>query len=833
MTTTTRPGSKPARRVYAYTTIYSAFTPWLGSRAGAGWIKVADTVEKDVRCHIAGQLHDYSGNYDSFEVLADEPGMTYAGKPFGAARVQKALRDAGINEPAKGWFEASAEDVYSAIDSLMGLAPIRRTATFEPRPEQKRAVAMTADFFRRNTKDIHQAAPHFLWNAKMRFGKTFTTYQLAKEMGWKNIIVLTYKPAVKSAWREDLLGHVDFEGWQFKDIDTDLSDIDPGKPLVWFATFQDMLGKDADGAPKSNNLAAHDITWDCVVLDESHFGSWRERAKSLIEDQGQEAGEVSFEDVVADAHSLTVNNYLYLSGTPFRALSEGQFTEDSIFSWTYADEQKAKRTWLSEDGENPYLALPEVELHTYSLDDVTGAAGGPEYGDDGEGGFDLGRFFKASPVPDSNPVAHDFEDPWPVRQWLDFIQGKNLPEAYEPPAGAASPFPFGDPAMVEQLLHTIWYLPDVASCRAMAAMLRSDPFFKDYTTVVAAGSDAQMGAKALIPVENAITKKPENTRTITLSCSKLMTGVTVAPWTGIFMLRGSRSPEAYFQAAFRVQSPWTRKAAGGAKAEIIKRKCFIFDFDPDRALSLIAEYNHHLGDYAGATIEERVDEFVSYMPIKHFSEGSFRKLTAAGVLDGAIAGTTATMLAKRWQSKDLINITDAAVARLMSDPDLVRALEQGTWLGGGIQPAERMSSASVSATGTGSAPGARASAIDPARTTQKAWRRQLSAKLSGIVASLPVFMYLTDNREGAITDILQTEDPQLFESVTGLAATNFEKLHKIGLFNQGNLRSVIWNFKKFEELSLNYAGGRDPSDEDGGKPVAGRAARVAGVEVPA
>jgi hypothetical protein len=259
------------------------------------------------------------------------------------------------------------------------------------RPEQKAAVAKTIDYFK-EAKDEGVKTPKFLWNCKMRFGKTFAAYQLAKTMGFKKVLVLTFKPAVKSAWKDDLNTHVDFDGWQFltqphqndrnlPSLDVQYENADKSKPIVCFGSLQDMLGIDRNtGTIKAHNEWVHLTNWDLVIFDEYHFGAWREKAKDLfakddeeqeLERREAEAGIDIDSEIDETFLPITTNHYLFLSGTPFRALGSGEFIEEQIFSWTYSDEQSAKEKWKESDGPNPYAALPRMVMMTYKLPEAS------------------------------------------------------------------------------------------------------------------------------------------------------------------------------------------------------------------------------------------------------------------------------------------------------------------------------------------------------------------------------------------------------------------------------------------------------------------------------
>src|SRR6201993_3907227 len=299
------------------------------------------------------------------------------------------------------------------------------------RREQAEAVKVTHAYFHSRWEEDMHAVPRFLWNAKMRFGKTFTAYQVAKKLGAKRVLVVTFKPAVEDAWRTDIESHVDFDGWQYlsRNSDRDPTKINPRKPVVYFGSFQDLLGRDAAGNIKPNNEWLHKVRWDLVVFDEYHFGAWRETAKELFE--GEEEGvakkelkfmaameEVNEDRVVlsekeAEFLPITTKAYLYLSGTPFKALATGEFIEEQIFNWTYTDEQRAKEEFAAKHpGQwNPYGALPQMRLLTYQMpDELLAIASAGEFDE-----FDLNEFFAAS---DSAKTAQ-FKHKSDVQKWLD------------------------------------------------------------------------------------------------------------------------------------------------------------------------------------------------------------------------------------------------------------------------------------------------------------------------------------------------------------------------------------------------------------------------------
>ena len=579
-------------KIYAYEDTNPQYSNLL--KVGYTTIDVKARVEQQYPTKRPGKL--------PYRILLEESAMRNDGTSFTDHEVHRCLRNMGVQNPEGEWFACSINKVKSAIVSVRDRKENEenRTLDFTMRPEQVDALKKTAAYFHYAKKEEPDKTPHFLWNAKMRFGKTFAAYQLAKKMNWNKILVLTFKPAVEHSWESDLKQHVDFEGWQFiSPNNLNYEDIDTDKPFFCFGSFQDYLGKNkSTGGIKTKNEWVHSINWDCVILDEYHFGAWRDRAKGLflneddkevIEENKSILKEAGFSDIDFNEEMMpiTTDHYLYLSGTPFRAIASGEFIEDQIFNWTYSDEQKAKEEWKGVN--NPYACLPLMVLMTYQLPEaIRDIALQGEFDE-----FDLNVFFSAEGKCKEAKFKYENE----VQKWLNLIRGAfqattidNLKMGAKKP-----PFPYSDVRLLNVLSHTFWFLPNVASCYAMRNLMeqRQNSFYHSYEIIVSAGPRAGIGADALPPVLQKM-DDPLKSKTITLSCGKLTTGVTVRPWTGIFMLRNSSSPETYFQAAFRVQSPWTITNPDGLHPndeEIIKKECYIFDFAPDRALRQIADYS--------------------------------------------------------------------------------------------------------------------------------------------------------------------------------------------------------------------------------------------------
>lgn len=758
--------------------------------------------------------------------------MRNDGTCFTDKDVHRLLKHKGFRQFNEGkdhneWFCCSENEALETIEEVR--TGIRfegqRTWNFSMRKEQQTAVQMAKDYFEQSEKEDPDRPSKFLWNAKMRFGKTFATYQLAKSMNFKRVLVLTFKPAVESAWQEDLSNHVDFAGWQFvsnkeakfdaKELDEQFDECDGTKPIVVFGSFQDLLGTNSAGGIKAKNEFIHTTNWDLVVFDEYHFGAWRENAKNLFEKfdeenddfdiekyQKEEAGNAINESFLP----ITSNHYLYLSGTPFRALNSGEFLEDQIFNWTYSDEQSAKENWSGDVKDNPYSALPKMIMMTYKVpDSITNVATNEGYDE-----FDINEFFRAECEEKDKPETARFVYEDYVQNWLKMIQGNYMPVDGLKLGTERPPMPFSDTTLLNVLSHTLWFLPNIASCYAMYNLLKQkqNNFFSDYKIIVCAGTKAGIGLDALAPVLNAM-GDPLKTKTITLSCGKLTTGVTVRPWAGVFMLRNLKSPETYFQTAFRVQSPWEIKDEHGNR-EIIKKECYVFDFALERALRQISDYSCRL-KVDDTSPEQKVSEFINFLPVLAFDGSSMNRIDAQDILDITYAGTSATLLAKRWQTALLVHVDNDTLKKLQSNQDALDALmniEGFRSLNSEIQTIINRSEKvkKLKKEKGDNLTKQEKKEISEDENKAKSLRKQVQENLLKLAARIPAFMYLTDYREQTIKDVITQIEPELFKKVTGLSVKDFDVLCSIGLFDPEKMNQGIFGFRKYENSSLNYTG---------------------------
>jgi hypothetical protein len=823
-------------QIYAYTTPAERARQWTGSRQGQGLIKIGYTERLNVLDRIWEQFPVKGADSEPFELIFKTSAIDEYGRCFNDHYVRSQLKKKGshiivTDGRETEWVECSKDELVTVINEIKAGTSLSagRTKSFELRPEQQEAVNRTTEYLRTQVGKSDQPS-HFLWNAKMRFGKTFTAYKLAQNMGWSRLIILTYKPATAVQWRADLDSHVDFEGWKFFGPREDYDPRGTEKVHALFASFQDILGKGRDGrARKARFKSVFHTDWDCVFIDEFHFGAWRDGARELYANDSDSDLHDESQEIRDSILSLSASNIVYLSGTPFRALANGEFTEDQIFNWTYSDEQAAKAEYGDLPG-NPYADLPRMVLLTYQVPDLLKQVAV----DTETNEFDLNEFFRAvTPTNEGldGPAEPVFAHADDVNQWLGLLRvqlsekiaATNLAEM------DVSVWPYKSAELQAYLSHTIWFLPSVASCHAMASLLqRRGSFFSNYEVIVAAGAAAGQGEKALEPVLRKIGNSPLETRTITLTCGKLTTGVSVPPWTGILMLRNTTSPETYFQAAFRVQTPWSnRSIVDPDELVVIKPTCYVFDFAPTRALRLIADYSSQLSVRSSQSVTSRVEDFLRFLPVLCFDGSGMQELDASELLDVATVGTASSMLARRWQSDYLINVDSFTLERLLQYPELLEALKN---LEGFRNLADlnrqlvrvinfektlnKVKKKRVREDGEAD------NKLTPEeKEEQKAIRKfrdELKRDLKKFITRIPIFMYLTDRREETLQEVIKSVEPDLFTKVTGLSIDDFTKLEELGLFNGAVMNQAVFAFKRFEEPSLSYAGGAKLSAVVGG-----------------
>lgn len=437
---------------------------------------------------------------------------------------------------------------------------------------------------------------------------------------------------------------------------------------------------------------------------------------------------------------------------------------------------------------------------TYKVpDSITNVATNEGYDE-----FDINEFFRAECEDKNKPETARFVYEDYVQNWLKMIQGNYMPVDGLKLGAERPPMPFSDTTLLNVLSHTIWFLPNVASCYAMYNLLRQkqNNFFNDYKIIVCAGTKAGIGIDALAPVLNAM-GDPLKTKTITLSCGKLTTGITVRPWAGVFMLRNLKSPETYFQTAFRVQSPWETKDEHGNRV-IVKKECYVFDFALERALRQISDYSCRL-KVDDTSPEQKVSEFINFLPILAFDGSSMNQISAQDILDITYAGTSATLLAKRWQTALLVHVDNDTLKKLQSNQDALGALMNIEGFRSLNSEIQTIINRSEKVKKLKKEKGDNLTKQEKKELTEdekkaKSLRKQVQENLLKLAARIPAFMYLTDYREQTI------KEPELFKKVTGLSVKDFDILCSIGLFDPEKMNQGIFGFRKYESSSLNYTG---------------------------
>ena len=589
-----------------------------------GWTKIGYT-EQDVETRINQQTHtadirwqlEWKGN----ATFDDGSGETFIDKDFHAY-----LRKSGIeqeNGKNNEWFHvdgATSKQMFRDFREDHGVLKITDTVIpFKLREEQQSAVAMTVKY-----QQSHKGG-EFLWNAKPRFGKTLSVYDFVKEIDAINVLIVTNRPAIANAWFSDYAKFLGTEsGYLFvsevealkgkKGVLTRQeyknqilsSKVDEFVGCIEFVSLQDMKGSiyfggNYDKLAEISDDSKKGMEWDVLVIDEAHEGVDTYKT------------DIAFEHI---KRKFT----LHLSGTPFKAIANNKFSDDAIYNWTYADEQKKKRDWDdSAEEENPYATLPQLNLYTYQMSEIIRdelKQGIEIDGETEEYAFDLNEFFAV--------VNGKFKHESSVDKFLDAmtIQKK---------------FPFSTEELRDELKHTFWLLDRVDSAKALAKKLREHPVFQEYEVVLAAGDgkldDDDENMKSYDKVVASIA---EHEKTITLSVGQLTTGITIPEWTAVLMLSNMRSPALYMQAAFRAQNPCLFKVGTSFKR---KENAYVFDFDPARTLAIFEQFANNLNPntaIGGGTAEERkenVKELLNFFPvIGEDEQGELVELDAEKVL---------------------------------------------------------------------------------------------------------------------------------------------------------------------------------------------------------
>lgn len=598
-----------------YPQIYAYTLPSYSNRDG--WVKIGYTERKNIDDRIKEQTKtaaidlQYSKLWSAPAKFASKD-VWFKDKQFhNYLRKNKGIKQDLPHE----WFFYS-DKPYKSKDDFDDFTNSRfeqskETLDYKLRNEQNEAVERALECV------LREPESEFLWNAKPRFGKTLSAYDLARRMNATKVLIVTNRPAIANSWFDDF---EKFIAWQtdFAFVSTSdslkdrpaltreqyLDQIAHGKKnLIAFISLQDLKGAISFGGKYDKLKWVKEIEWDMLVIDEAHEGV-----------------DTFKTDIAFD--NISRNFTLHLSGTPFKAVASGKFNENEIFNWTYADEQLAKATWNDPDENNPYEQLPQLNLFSYQMSQmITDKVNkGAQIEDENiDYAFDLNEFFETS---DSGRFVHEAD----IKKWLDTLTRNEK-------------YPFSTTELRDELKHTFWLLNRVASAKALQKLLQKHPVFENYEIVLAAGdgrgedSEQVITDKAIDRVKKAI---KTHKKTITLSVGQLTTGVTIPEWTAVLMLSNLKSPSLYMQSAFRAQNPWAYEVDGQVYQ---KKNAYVFDFSPERTLIIYEEFANNLskktagGGGTSDDREENIKQLLNFFPvIAEDAEGRMVELDATQVL---------------------------------------------------------------------------------------------------------------------------------------------------------------------------------------------------------
>lgn len=597
--------------IYAYT------TP--GVSYHEGWTKIGYTEKQTVEDRIRQQTHTADIQvkllWRDNAIYKDGSGESFTDHDFH----EYLERYKGVDrQPKTEWFHIDgkkSKDYFDEFAQRNFKVDVEKGLSYVLRREQREAVEKTKAYFEKGGRE-------FLWNAKPRFGKTLTSYDLIRTMGFRNTLVVTNRPSIANSWAEDFQK---FIAWQTPlDFVSDTDALKGKKGVMTRDEFLDAMGHDEE---HHQGMVAFESLQG--LKGSVYFGGGIDKLKwisdlhfdLLIVDESQEGVETYKTERAFD--KVHCDHILYLSGTPFKQLAKGQFSDSQIYNWSYADEQEAKENWKGDDF-NPYERLPQLAMFTYQMSPMItgeikqGASIRAEGEDFTDYAFDLNEFFLTN---SSGKFIHEEE----VKKFLHALSTNDK-------------YPFSTEELREKLPHTLWLLNYVSSAKALAKLLQEDPVFKDYHVVLAAG-DGKLSAeeetvKAYDKVKKAIHDYP---KTITLSVGQLTVGVTIPQWCGVLMLCNMKSPSSYMQAAFRAQNPYEFIGERGERFR--KETAYVFDFDPARTLTIYDEFANDLSkdtvDGHGTKDDraKNIRRLLNFFPvIGEDSQGSMVELNAAQVL---------------------------------------------------------------------------------------------------------------------------------------------------------------------------------------------------------
>ena len=638
---------------------------------------------------------------------------------------------------------------YSLADILQS----SQLTEISPRPEQQNAIDKTFSYWQKH--HTGGTAARFLWNAKPRFGKTFTAYQFAGRISAQRVLIVSNRPAISDSWARDFYqfvapssdaifasakgGEVLIDGKKhhiYSRAELLRNHELLNRPLFFFISLQDLKGKDNSGNFKTKNRWLFQVQkpWDLLVIDESHDGVSTIKTRQTLA-------------------QIKANFALFLSGTPFRAIANQEFSDAQIFNWTYLDEQTTKFQ-STDDPSNPYADLPSLKMFIYNT---------------------TSELFRTK----NGHFLH--EDA--VCQWLDTISATGTKTPFD------SNLPFATDANRRYFRHTFWLLSHIDECHALAKLLCSHPFFRDYEVVIVAGKDeagTHNPERALSRVRRAIGEDPTETRTITLSCGRLTTGVTIPAWTAVLMLGTTSdltraSSAQYLQAAFRAQNPWRTK-------DFVKTAAYIYDWSPDRALLAIRDYALRLCAKPKVNDTTAVSELLKYLPISLV--GSDGKISA-------LSPSEIVALPAKFAAQEIVEGNFVASDKLFRLEKLSQLSPAAHRVINRLYALKKHGFETTPEPIIDTLPPtAETNTIysDPRRSHKKKTEDDYRAKLHGFTSVIPLLLHLYGEPGQTLAKLVAVTPDDVFLQLVGLPKSDFQVLFQEDFFDETNCMAAISEF---------------------------------------
>ncbi len=647
-----------------------------GVKVGMAKCRPDETFWHAIKSRIKNQKHELALTDDQYNKYGLKREVVYWGvcvdtnnESFKDYHVHDEIKHAcaGLVEKEQEWFtNVPTEELIDAFEKCRKKDVVRDIYT--PRKEQQKVIDDLTAYFNK-----YPTGHRFLLNCKMRFGKSYTTYKYCEEIGANKILILTFIPAVESSWKDDLF-HIATEYKYFTDFRLKKKEFDlksHDEPYVVFLSLQNYLGKDSESNEVKDKIKKlQDIDFDVVILDEYHFGAWNTRTQETFEDLDK-TYQKNLKDTkdVVKKFGIKTKKTICLSGTPFRALARGEFNNESTSTYSYFDEQRNKYPVSADDNvairdksvvDPEYAQFPDMCIFGYNMKKLFADLTASCFSDDkllGSKYFSLNKFFETkNEVNYNEDFVFIYEEE--VKQWLEIIKGKSV---------YGNKFPYSNTAMMSNNKHTLWLMPTVASCIAMANLLKEDDYFSKYQIInlsdryVGSGTDAHDFLTDNITAANNTGKLGS----IAITVNKLTIGVTVKEWFSIFVLKDLSSPESYFQSIFRIQTPYTKNG------QILKKEGYVYDFNIDRAASLLLKYAEETSRETSYTKLQVARLIVKYLPIfingdmsTPISDKVFYELAEYGDASGVPLSRKIVDTTKTTRIGD-----DETIASMLNDPE--------------------------------------------------------------------------------------------------------------------------------------------------------------------